>query len=651
MSSEVSSKIRVLLVDDDEDDFVVTRSLFTELGRDKYQLEWARSFTEGRKAIAEGRHDIYLLDYYLGEETGLELLARAVSDGCKSPLILLTGRGDREVDMAAMKAGAADYLIKDQIDAGQLERSILHSLERSQTLEALRQSEERYAIAVRGAREGIWDWDLLSNQVYFSPRWKEMLGFSDSEIGHSPDEWFSRIHPENIGQVKAELTAHLAGLIPSFQSEHRMRHRLGHYLWMACQGLAIRDQVSGKATRLAGSQSDITEQLSLEAQFRQAQKMESVGQLAAGVAHDFNNILTVIQGHADLMMGLPELTEKAHEPLREISAATRRASNLTRQLLTFSRRQIIQPKPLDLNEVIANIATMLQRILGEDVSLEFKSEADLPAIFADAGMMEQVVMNLALNSRDAMPDGGHLILETTSVVLSELKAQQNREARPGHFVALSVSDSGCGMDEATLSKIFEPFFTTKEVGHGTGLGLATVYGIVKQHEGWIEVESQPGEGTTFRIFFPASSQQIEPVAEPGEFLSVAGGKETILLVEDEPGLRGLQKQVLESYGYTVLEAASGDEAWKLWPEASAGVDLLLTDMIMPGQLNGKELARKLTSEKPGLKVIYVSGYSGDVLGDDFFLQEGINFLQKPYHPFRLAQMVRNCLDAAGPPGS
>jgi signal transduction histidine kinase len=389
---------------------------------------------------------------------------------------------------------------------------------------------------------------------------------------------------------------------------------------------------------------DITERLSLEEQFRQAQKMESVGQLAAGVAHDFNNVLTVIQGHSGLLLTRQTLSTAMTASIQAISFAAERGAGLTRQLLMFSRKQVMQPRPIHLKEVVDNLSKMLQRLLGETISLECKSPATLPPIKGDTGMVEQILMNLAVNARDAMPRGGRLIIGTDPVRISDEYALRNSQARPGDFVCLQVADTGTGMDAATMKRIFEPFFTTKEAGKGTGLGLATVYGIVKQHSGWIEVASQPGEGTTFKIFFPADTR---PPEERTDVLQSAahlrGNGETILVVEDEPVLRDLAQLILQDCGYTVVPASSGVEALTVWQKHQGSIDLLLTDVVMPDGLSGRDLAESLLGYKPGLKVLFTSGYNIDELNKDFGASGKSSFLQKPYSRSTLAKAVRDCL--------
>jgi two-component system cell cycle sensor histidine kinase/response regulator CckA len=395
---------------------------------------------------------------------------------------------------------------------------------------------------------------------------------------------------------------------------------------------------------------DNTERLNLESQLRQAQKMEGIGQLAAGIAHDFNNILTIIQGHASRLHNLEGLPERTKDSVAQVSVAADRAATLTRQLLTFCRKQAMLAEEMDLNETVAHVSAMLERILGEDIALEFKGAKSLPLISADSAMQELILINLACNSRDAMPKGGTLRIATSSVEINAAYVQQRPEARAGQHVCLIVTDTGCGMRPETLRRVFEPFFTTKEVGKGTGLGLATVYGIVDQHHGWIEVTSEVGVGTTFKIYLPQVERpQGNAVERPATLVieqvtDAQCGHETILLVEDEMALRELARIVLEDYNYRILEAGSGVQALKVWEEHKDEIDMLLTDMVMPEGMTGRDLAEKLQAEKPKLKVLYSSGYSPDVVGGYFKLPENSRFLAKPYQPPILAQAVRECLD-------
>ena len=389
---------------------------------------------------------------------------------------------------------------------------------------------------------------------------------------------------------------------------------------------------------------DISERLLLERQLLQAQKMEGIGQLAAGVAHDFNNILTVIQGHSGLIqMRLPE-DDPSAKSINQVLVAAKRAAALVRQLLIFSRKQVTQFRDIDLNETLANSLAMMERLTGECVRLDFQPGANLPAIQADDGMIEQVVMNLSINARDAMPDGGQIRIATALATVNRPATPLDPEERHGEFVCLTVTDTGCGMDTQVLNRIFEPFFTTKAPGKGTGLGLATVLSIIRQHKGWLEVESQPGQGTTFKLYFPASQQPAGKTAAADDDGEMQRGRETILVAEDEDPLREMIAELLEYQGYKVLTARSGRHALEVWAAAGGDVDLLITDMIMPEGILGGELAELLLAQKPGLKVIFTSGYSPDMAGKDIPLVEGINFMAKPYSIGKMAQLVRQCLD-------
>lgn len=390
---------------------------------------------------------------------------------------------------------------------------------------------------------------------------------------------------------------------------------------------------------------DITTRRQLEDQFRQSQKMDAIGQLAGGIAHDFNNILAVIQMQAGMLREERNLPPTQFDFASEIEKAAQRAANLTRQLLLFSRRQTLQPRDLDLNELISHMTKMLQRILGEDIQMQFNHAPEPLYIRADAGMVDQVLMNLTVNSRDAMPQGGQLRIETSAVEFDESTAAQFPNARPGAFVCLSVSDTGCGIPPEALPRIFEPFFTTKDVGKGTGLGLATVFGILQQHQGWIDVNSAPGQGTMFRVYLPRLLHPADLKSAPPSLPAARGGSETILVVEDDPALRGVVHTTLSHLGYRVLEAATGRSALEVWRQHHEAIHLVLTDLVMPDGMNGKELAEKLWQQNPRLKVIYTSGYSADIAGRDFPLEQGVNFIAKPFQIHELAQTIRARLDS------
>jgi signal transduction histidine kinase len=380
----------------------------------------------------------------------------------------------------------------------------------------------------------------------------------------------------------------------------------------------------------------------LEAQFRQSQKMEAIGQLTGGVAHDFNNLLQIIIGYSDILL-LHKLTpEQSRELLEQIAGAGNRAARLVSQLLLFSRRQIMRPETLSLNEVTADLMKMLGRIIGEQVQIRWHPASHLSYVFADRSMIEQSLTNLCVNARDAMPDGGIVTIETREVTLSAQDCASNPEAQPGDYVLLSVLDTGCGMGEETLNHIFEPFFTTKAVGKGTGLGLATVYGIVKQHNGVIDVQSRPGEGSTFNLFWPVQPEgqhriEIDAVEEP-----VAGGTETILLAEDDEAVRIMVRQILEGAGYTVVTAVDGVDALKVLKDYPGRVDLAILDVVMPN-MGGHEAYQLMKAEQPGLKTFFASGYSEDAIHKNFVLEEGLTLIQKPYTQRDLLRTIREVL--------
>ncbi len=400
----------------------------------------------------------------------------------------------------------------------------------------------------------------------------------------------------------------------------------------------------------AALRKEAAERSRVEEQLRQSQKLEAVGQLAGGVAHDFNNLLAVIRGNTDLVMiKCPTLLPEVKESLKQIAAASDRAANLTRQLLAFSRKQMMRSEHLNLNEVVKNLSKMLKRIIGEHIQLECNYGPSLPAVYGDVGMLEQVLLNLVVNSRDAMPNGGKVVLSTESRAISAEYGLEHPEARAGKFVLLTVTDSGCGIAPENLAHIFEPFFTTKQIGKGTGLGLSTVYGIVKQHEGWIEVSSEPGRGATFTIALPACDTPGAGSSAGTEQSKPTGGTETILLVEDDEALRHLTRRLLEHYGYKVIEANCARKALELYNAEPLELDLLLTDIIMPGGMTGRELADELRGRCKKIRVIFTSGYSGDVLGDEtaYLRRTKSRFLSKPCSPSTLLRAIRDALESTG----
>ena len=466
--------------------------------------------------------------------------------------------------------------------------------------------------------------------AYSDYSWEEMI----HKLGHSPNLVVLKKPFDNI---EALQLAH--ALTEKWQLNRQVQSQLDDL------DTLVRRRTSELETANAQLKQEIVKQMKLESQLRHSQKMEAVGQLAAGVAHDFNNILTVIHGNASLLQEQFRQDPACAESLNDIIIAAERAARLVRQLLAFSRKQVLKPEVLNLGQVVGNLEEMLKRLLGDHITFEVKAAPDLPPVHADLGLMEQVILNLSVNARDAMPKGGKLTVGINAVAITNDDVQKNSGIRPGQHVCLSVSDTGCGIAPELLPRIFDPFFTTKEIGKGTGLGLATVYGIVKQHNGWVDVQSAANKGTTFRIFLPACAKNSQPEdpSQPPK-TTTEKGTECVLVVEDEDHIRTLTVAVLRKNGYRVLEAASGKDALDVFQGHSSEIDLLFTDVMMPGNLLGDELAARLHATKPSLAVLFTSGYTPDVNKTDF--QGDGNFLTTPFTPTQMLATVRQCLDQA-----
>ncbi len=525
----------------------------------------------------------------------------------------------------------------------QRERAHVQDRERQEVEAALQASDERLRIVARATNDTVWDWDLVTNRFYVPDGFRKLLGDEHQPIPTSIESWHGRVHPDDAERLSAGLRAAIDGGAHVWSDEYRCHRLDGTYATVFDRGYVLRDD-EGRPVRMIGALMDISERRQLEAQFRQSQKLEAVGQLAGGVAHDFNNILTAIQGHASLLLAEGQQTADATDSIRQILEAAERAAGLTRQLLAFSRKQVLQTTDVDINDVVAGMVRLLQRILGEDIALQIRPAASPAIVRADVSMLEQVILNLAVNARDAMPDGGHLTLTTTVERIDDGAVPEHADARPGLFVCLSTTDSGCGIPIDVLPHIFEPFFTTKGVERGTGLGLATVYGIVKQHGGWVTLRSVVGEGTTFDVYLPAVAEPAKARPASGVRRSEARGRETVLIVEDEASVRRLARLILQRRGYTVLEAESGPAALAVWQAHLGRIDLVLTDMVMPGGVSGLHLASTLLEARPDLRVIVTSGYSVDLAGKDLAHTDGVSLLRKPYSSDGLADAVRASLD-------
>ncbi len=605
--------LRVLIAEDSEDD---TQLLVRELKRGGYDPVYERVASAAGMTAALDRQqwDLVIGDYSMPRFSGTAALALVRARGLDIPFICVSGTITEEIAVSAMKAGANDYVTKGQLKrlVPAIERELREARGREarrQVEAALRESETSHATLIAHAPVGIYRSTAEGRFLSVNAALVRMLGYD------SADEVLKLDMARDVYADPAERQRLLDRDTYSDREyddvEAEWKRRDGRYLTVQLSVRAVRD-AAGRVQYYETIVRDVSEQRRLQQQLVQAQKMEAVGRLAGGVAHDFNNLLTVIIA-------------------------------LTSQLLAFSRQQVLQPRVLDMNAVVATTQKLLERLIGEDVKLVTVLAPDLGKVKVDPGQLEQVIMNLAVNARDAMPNGGRLTIETANVEMDEAYVRGHPLARSGRYVMLAVSDTGIGMDEATKARIFEPFFTTKEPGKGTGLGLATVYGIVQQSGGFLWVYSEPGHGTSFKTYFPqldeaAASGAARPVALP-----VPRGRETVLLVEDAAAVRAVTRAVLERQGYTVLEAPNGEAALRLGAKHRGPIHLLLTDVVMP-ELSGRQLAEQLAALRPAMRVLYTSGYTDDAVFRHGVLEAGIAYLQKPFTPDALARKVREVLD-------
>jgi len=641
----MAKPLNILIVEDSRDDADL---ILAQLRHDGFDPVWKRVETEHDFLVEiHNRPDIVLSDFSLPRFTGLRAAELLQASGLNIPFILISGTVGEEIAVEAMKHGATDYLLKDRIV--RLGSAVQRALEQKR----LRDEHQRAEAALDYERDLLRM--LLDNSpdyIYFKDTQSRFVkccralavqfGAESPEalVGRTDFDFFDESHARSAHEDEKEI---IRTGRPMIGKEEREDWKTGEVRWVSSTKMPWFDN-TGKIIGIIGISRDITEHRKLEAQFHQAQKMESFGQLAGGVAHDFNNILSVIQLQAGLLKSELNLSPGHLEVAGDIEMAAERGSNLTRQLLLFSRKQTMQPKNLNLKDVVTSMTRMLQRTLGEQIQLQFKFSNETLVIHADPGMIDQILLNLTVNARDAMPHGGQIVIEIAAVTFDGANATQSAKSRPGSFACLSVTDAGSGIPPEILPRIFEPFFTTKEVGKGTGLGLATVFGIVQQHKGWIDVDSEVGRGSTFRVYLPLMADGSDTDMIRLAQTPVRGGHETILLVEDESALRACVRTALSRLGYRVLEASAGGEALTVWNQHRDEIRLLLTDMVMPGGMTGMELARQLLQQDPKLKVIYASGYCPEGTDKDFLLEEGVNFLIKPFQTHRLAQAIRCHLD-------
>jgi PAS domain S-box-containing protein len=638
----MTNLLRMLMVEDSEDD---AELLAHELRRAGFALEFERVDNAAALGAALDRvtWDIIIGDNSMPGFSGTEALSLLRARGLDIPFIFVSGTMGEDLAARALEAGAGDALTKGNLRRliPVIRRELREFGERRarrETEAALRVSEATYSALVEQAPLGIYRSTPTGRFLSANAALATILGYSSPaqlltldmarEVYADPDERRRLVERDTYtDRVYDELEA----------------------TWKRKDGTRIRVQLSVRAIRDTEGHvefyeafvRDITTQRQLEAQLAQAQKMEAIGRLAGGVAHDFNNLLTVILSYSELLLEELPKDSSNRDDIGQIRKAAQGASELTRQLLAFSRQQVLEPKVVDLNAAVSGIERLLGRVLREDIQLRCTLSADAGTVRVDPGQLEQVIMNLAVNARDAMPHGGQLTVETGNVDLDETYMQAHPLAAPGRYVMLAVTDTGTGMDAATQARIFEPFFTTKEVGKGTGLGLATVQGIVQQSGGFIWVYSEPNHGTCFKIYLPRVDEPVSEVA------TVAGdslmGTETVLVVEDVEAVRAVTRRMLERYGYRVLEAADGEAAIRLAANSTEHIHLLLTDVVMPN-VSGRDLAEMFAKTFPDSKVLFMSGYTDDAIVRHGILQEGIAYLQKPFTPDSLASKVRRVLD-------
>jgi two-component system, cell cycle sensor histidine kinase and response regulator CckA len=644
----------LLLIEDNAGDARLLREMFNENGSPTTELTHVVSLREAERYLAERAVDIILLDLGLPDAEGLSAVRRAQAAAPGVPLVVITGLDDESTATRALQEGAQDYLIKGQIETRGLLRALRYAIERKLMEEALSvekeqvrrslvhltASEQRYRTLLESAQDAIAVLTPDGIVREMNQRWVEILGLPPEQlVGHQVRDFVPNgKDDENARTFDRAIVSQAPRSEPV-----EIATPDGSNVLMELSSTTI--DVAGEQLVLTIGR-DVTERYQLEKQLRQAQKLEVLGQLSGGVAHDFNNLLTVILGASDILLMDLGPDDPSRVEVLEIKKAGGRAAGLTRQLLAFSRKQVLQPSVLDINALIVGMEPMLRRLVATHVDLVVSLGLEVGAIKIDATQLEQLVVNLVVNAADAMPRGGKLTVETSNVTLDENYQKHHLPVAPGDYVVLAVSDTGTGMDEATSQRLFEPFFTTKEVGKGTGLGLATVYGIVKQSGGDIWVYSEAGHGSEFKIYLPrVTTAAVAAAVKPSWVPQVArGGSETILLVEDDEGVRRLARLSLERSGYNVVEAENPKEALKVAGQFSGQIDLLLSDVIMP-ESEGLPLFQRLVKVRPGLRVLYMSGYADEAVVRHGIVVEGTPFLQKPFTPLALSGKVRAVLDA------
>ncbi|MBU7585171.1 MAG: response regulator [Nostoc sp. TH1S01] len=618
--------IRVLLIDDDEDDYILTRDWFGEFQAACCELSWVDNYADAKGAIAQNQYDIYLVDYRLGIHNGLELLHEAVANGCAAPIILLTGQGDREIDLEAMKAGAADYLEKSQLTAPLLERSIRYAIERKQTEQQIREQAALLdvatdAIFVRDLNDQILFWNKAAETLY---GWRK-----DEAIARKTQELWQE---KNLSRLQEALRLLMKN--GSWQGELHQTTTSNKKIIVESRWTLVRDFAHQPQAILIVN-TDITQKQQLEAQFLRAQRLESIGTLASGIAHDLNNVLAPILMTAQLLESQLQ-DERSRKLVPIITANAKRGADLVKQVLSFTRGIEGERTLLQFKHLIIEIQHIVKETFPKTIEITTRLPQNLWVISGDATQLHQVLMNLCVNARDAMPNGGMLKIIAENLLIDENYARMHIDAKVGPYVVISVIDTGLGIPTEILDRIFEPFFSTKELGKGTGLGLSTVLGIVKNHGGFISVYSEEGQGSEFKIYLPA--QEITETIEEVEPVFSYGNGELILIVDDEAAIRDITKTSLETYNYKAITASDGIEAIALYAEHRDEISLVLTDMVMPS-MDGLTTIRTLQKINPDVKIIAISGLaSSDKVTAAYEI--GIKaFLSKPYTANQLLEAI------------